>query len=96
MAKFEDYRAFVKKLQNDVNQYVQTSSLGAPGIQNASPLPNSPLPGTIPSFVSSIRELPASDSSEANRLEADARDKMTSRDLQGATSSSISCSVSRP
>jgi len=98
VAKFEDYRAFVKKLQNDVNQYVQTSSssLGAPGIQNASPLPNSPLPGTIPSFVSSIRELPASDSSEANRLEADARDKMTSRDLQGATSSSISCSVSRP
>ena len=81
VAEFDDYRIFVKNLQDDVNQYVQTSSSNAPSVASA------PLPEKALSLLSALRELPQSNSSEANRLEAEARDEMTQQDLQGAASS---------
>jgi tetratricopeptide (TPR) repeat protein len=83
VAEFDDYRNFVKNMQNDVNQYVLTSSSSAPV---ASDLNASPSALFLPS-VRAIHELPESNSSDANRLEADARNEMASRDLQGAVSS---------
>jgi tetratricopeptide (TPR) repeat protein len=82
VAEFEDYRSFVKTLQNDVNQYVQTSSVGV------SIAPKTVLaPATPPTSVSSLRELPESNSTDANRLEAEARDDIAKRDMQSAVSS---------
>jgi Tfp pilus assembly protein PilF len=63
-----------------VNRYVQTSSSSTPVI------PNAPLPGTFPAFLSGIRELPESNSSDANRLEADARSAMGQGDRSAALS----------
>ncbi len=81
VAEFDDYRSFVKNLQNDVNQYVQTSSSSAVVIPDVS------LPAVTPSFVRMMMGLHESDSHEANQLEGDARDEMTKHDLQGAVSS---------
>jgi tetratricopeptide (TPR) repeat protein len=67
VAEFDDYRSFRKNLQNDVNRYVQTSSSDAPVIQQGSPS------GAVPSLLMGIQGLPESNSSNANRLEADAR-----------------------
>jgi tetratricopeptide (TPR) repeat protein len=72
VAEFDDYRNFLKSMQNDVYQYVQTSSVGA------QPATNAPVSGTLASFMSAIRGLPESHSSDANRLEDDARSMMTS------------------
>lgn len=80
VAEFEDYRTFVKDVQNDVNQYVQTSSVNRPN------RPSSPNQAMFPAF-GGIRELPDSNSSEANRLVADAREKLADKDPQGAVSS---------
>ena len=73
VAEFADYRNFVKNLQNDINQYVQTSSSSAPLTPNVPFVSNVPLPGNVPSFLRGMTGLPASDSSNANQLEADAR-----------------------
>ena len=45
VAEFNDYRSFVKNLQNDVNRYVETSSA------NAAVTPNAPFPGAFPAFA---------------------------------------------
>ena len=78
VAEFDDYRNFVKNLQYDVNRYVQTSSSASPGV------PNFQVPGMPPAFLSGIRGLAESSSSEANRLEADARTAMTLGDRLAA------------
>lgn len=85
VAEFDDYRSFLKNLQNDVNQYVQTSS-SAPGMPTVTVMPDAPGPGNFPSFLSGIWGLPESDSSEANRLEADARKVMQHGDPGAAVS----------
>jgi tetratricopeptide (TPR) repeat protein len=81
VAELDDYRTFLKNLQNDVNRYVQTSSSSA--VQNR----NAPSPESFPSIVAGIRDLPDSDSAEANRLEVAARNSMANHDTQGAVSS---------
>jgi tetratricopeptide (TPR) repeat protein len=81
VAEFDDYRSFIKNLQNDVNRYVYTTS------SSAAVIPDAPVPTITPSFVRGLMGLPDSDSSNANQLEADARSEMTSHDLQGAVSS---------
>ena len=81
VAELEDYRSFLKNLQNDVNRYVPTSSA------NAAFTPRPQPTGAFPSYMNGIRELPDSDSPDANRLEAAARDDVTRRDVQGAVSS---------
>jgi len=67
VSEFDDYRSFVKNMQNDVDRYVQTSTL------SATPTSNSPLSGSMPPFLSAILQMRESSSSEANRLEADGR-----------------------
>ncbi|MFZ0773418.1 MAG: DUF3857 domain-containing protein [Candidatus Sulfotelmatobacter sp.] len=86
-SEFEDYRSFLKNLQNDVNQYVQTSSLSTPNIPNISGVPNAPALAAIPPSVRALWELPESNSSDANRLEAEARDEIAKHDSQSAVSS---------
>ena len=81
VAELDDYRSFLKKLQNDLNQYVQTSSSNLPAV------PNLQFPGMSPSFLSAMRELPESISSEANRLEADGRTAVTLGDRSSAIAS---------
>jgi tetratricopeptide (TPR) repeat protein/transglutaminase-like putative cysteine protease len=73
VAEFNDYRNFIKSMQNDVNQYVQTSSSSAPMISGVPLMPGAPPPATFPQFLRDLRELSESTSHEANRLEADAR-----------------------
>jgi tetratricopeptide (TPR) repeat protein len=80
VAQFEEYRNFLKSLQNDVYQYVQTSS-------SSSSVLIPPLPGKALSLLNALRVLPQSNSSEANELEAEAREEMLRQDLQGAVSS---------
>jgi len=82
VAEFDEYRSFVKNLQNDVSQYVETSSLSS-----AASAPNAAIPPSATQFMRDIRGLPESISEDANRLEADARDQMTKHDLQGAVAS---------
>jgi tetratricopeptide (TPR) repeat protein len=78
VAELEDYRTFLKNLQNDVNQYVQTSSLTIP-----SP-PNLPVPSAIRSFLGDIASLPESHNAEANQLDQDARAAMETQDVARA------------
>ena len=87
VAEFKDYRSFVKALQNDVNQYVQTSPIGASIAPKVSATPDALAPVTPSTSLSSLRELPESNSSDANRLEAEARDDMMRSDPQSAVSS---------
>jgi len=87
VAEFDDYRNFVKNLQNDVNQYVQTSASSASVIPSPPFVLNAPLPAALPPSLRALRELPESSSQDANRLETEARDEMTKHDLQGAVSS---------
>jgi tetratricopeptide (TPR) repeat protein len=78
VAELDDYRYFIKHVQEDVNHYVQTSSSGS---HNSSGT-------TMPSsFLNGIRGLSDSDSSEANRLESEARDWMSKKDMPAAISS---------
>jgi tetratricopeptide (TPR) repeat protein len=87
ISEFDDYRKFVKNIQNDLNQYVQTTSLSAPVAPNVSGMPNVLFPATLPPSVRALQELPESNSQEANRLVADARDAIGNRDPQSAVSS---------
>ena len=66
VAEFDDYRSFVKNLENDVNRYVYATSSGAAVTPSAAPFSAS-------TVISRILALRASDSAEANRLEVDAR-----------------------
>jgi tetratricopeptide (TPR) repeat protein/transglutaminase-like putative cysteine protease len=85
VAEFDDYRKFVKDVQDDVNQYVPTSSAGEPAASNMQVTAGAPV--SLSPSMRALRELPASTSPEAYRLEAEARDEMAKRDLHGAVSS---------
>ena len=80
VAELDNYRSFVKSLHNDVNQYVTTSSTSAPA------KPDNTDADKNVSLVSGIGGLPASNSADANRLEADARNAMRRGDRSTATS----------
>jgi len=82
VAELDDYRSFVKNLQNDVNQYVQTSSISG-GVTVTT---DAPLSGNVPPFLSGIMGLPGSDSSDANQLETDARNALRLDDRSAAVS----------
>lgn len=69
VAEVDDYRSFLKNLQNDVNRYVQTTSTNVRTDTLAAV-------GGVPAFFSQLRNLPDSTLPEANRLEADARTTM--------------------
>jgi len=86
VAEFDDYRSFLKNLQNDVNRYVQASSSSAPVISNVPFMPTVPPPSTFPQFLRDLRELPESNSHDANRLEADARMAVSLGDRPAALS----------
>lgn len=75
VARFDDYRSFVKNLQNDVNRYVQTSSTRAPTNLEA---------WRGLGFLSGVWLLPDSSSADANRLETDARTALTLHDGETA------------
>jgi tetratricopeptide (TPR) repeat protein len=91
VAEFDDYRSFVKNLQNDVNQYVQTSSIssgaGAPKLTFRT---DAPFPENVPPYLRGIlrgmMKLPESDSSDANQREAEA----VNAGLQGHRSAATS------
>jgi tetratricopeptide (TPR) repeat protein len=85
VAEFDNYRKFVKDIQDDVNQYVPTTSAGATTASNTQDMPN--VSAAFSPSVRAIRNLPESNSSDANQLEAKARDEMAKRDLPGAVSS---------
>jgi tetratricopeptide (TPR) repeat protein len=84
VARFDDYRSFVKNLQNDVNRYVQTSSGTAPNMWG---LPNASLTFALPPTLRAIEELPESHSTDANHLEAEARIEVAEHNLPGAVRS---------
>jgi tetratricopeptide (TPR) repeat protein len=77
-AELDDYRSFVKNMQNDVNRYVQTSSIV--GFQGPS------TSGAVPPLIPEIRNLPDSTSPEANRLEMEGRTTLGKGDLSSAAS----------
>jgi Tfp pilus assembly protein PilF len=83
VAEFEQYRGFLKRMADDVNQYVQTSSSRPLPAVNSAQAADS----RVSAFANRIRELPESSSSEANGLEAAARQQMSEHDLAGAVSS---------
>jgi tetratricopeptide (TPR) repeat protein len=78
VAELDDYRSFVKNVQNDLSRYVQTSSVNTPAQQGVSKQ------GGFPGFMAGIRQLPDSSSAEANRMEADARNLMRQNNLSAA------------
>lgn len=83
LTELNQYRTFLRIMQNDVNQYVQTSSSTTTPI-----IPNGPNSNVLASsFMSDIRNLPGSTSPEANSLEEDAREKIKNFDMAGAVSS---------
>ncbi len=90
VAEFDDYRNFVKKMQNDIAQYVQTTWVTEPSV------PNSTSPANAESVMNSLRGLPGSDSSDATRLLAEASVELTNHDLQGAVSSMQRAVVADP
>jgi tetratricopeptide (TPR) repeat protein len=87
VAEFDDYRKFLKNLQNDVNQYVQTWSSEATNIPSVSMMPGAAPPAAFAQLLSELRGLPDSSSSDANGLENDARGQNSKHDVQGAISS---------
>jgi len=87
VAELADYKAFNKLMRDDADQYVEMSSGTAPAISGMSGTPNGQLPATLTPSLRALLELPESNSPDANRLLAEARDEMAKHDLQGATSS---------
>jgi len=88
VADFADYKSFVKNLQNDVNQYVQTSSSASEAANTplSSFLPSAPPPGKTPSLLSDAIKLPGSNSSKATQLETDAYSAVRRGDHSAALS----------
>jgi tetratricopeptide (TPR) repeat protein len=91
VAEFDDYRSFLKNMQNDINQYVQTSSSSAPVVPNApaaipsgSLIPNASSTAKFRSFLGSIVQLPPSGSSGANQSDADGRNALGLGDRSAA------------
>jgi tetratricopeptide (TPR) repeat protein len=81
VTEFEQYRNFLRTLQNDVNQYIQTSSGAANTANTTAP------DAHASALLGRIRNLPESSSAEANGLEVDARAKLGTKDFAGAISS---------
>lgn len=81
VAEFDDYRNFTKHVSDDVSRYVymQTSSDSgaivpyAPATPNDAPILGASAAERLRSFISGIQELPASGSSDANKVETDGR-----------------------
>src|SRR5208282_2991115 len=78
-------------MQNDINQYVQTSSSSAPVVPNApaaipsgSLIPNASSTAKFRSFLGSIVQLPPSGSSGANQSDADGRNALGLGDRSAA------------
>jgi len=89
VAEFEHYRKFLRDMFDDTNQYVPAfspSALVSPEKSVVAPIPILTDPRII-AFQNRIRSLPDSTSSEANKLETNAREQMTKHDLSGAVSS---------
>lgn len=80
VAEFDDYKNFVKKVQDDLSRYVQTSSASA--VLSVAPT----MSGLAPFFLGGLWDLPQSDLSEANRLEISARSSLDQRDPFSAVS----------
>ena len=78
-SELDDYRDFVKNLQNDVNRYVQTLPANAEIVKGPPALTTEPH-----TFVSDPRALPESKSAEANRMENDAHLAVRSGDHAAA------------
>jgi tetratricopeptide (TPR) repeat protein len=82
VAEFDDYRNFIKNMQNDVNQYVQTASLSARVVLTPPAIPNGPLVpdassvARLRSFMNGIVGLPSSGSSDANQWETTGRNAL--------------------
>lgn len=80
-AEREDYKTFVKALQDDyglfINLYSSTSSATAAGTTKTSP----------ETAASTVRNLPDSSNEEATRLENEARTDFQKHDMQGAITS---------
>jgi tetratricopeptide (TPR) repeat protein/transglutaminase-like putative cysteine protease len=85
VAEFDDYRSFLKNLQNDVNRYVYATSSNASS-PKGTVTTDAPLSGNAPSFPKEMVGLPDSDSSSANQLEADAKNAMGRGDSSAALS----------
>jgi tetratricopeptide (TPR) repeat protein len=85
--EFDDYRNFMKSLQNDVNQYVTTTSGGGSAspksAQSFSPQNQSP----FVSIFNAIRALPDSTSQTANHLATEAAEDADKRNTASAVSS---------
>ena len=85
-AELDDYRSFIKNLDNDINRYVQTSfttttrSTSLTGGNAAIP----PSTVVMPAFMSALQSLPESSSAEANRLENEARGGALQKDPSAA------------
>ena len=86
VAQFDDYRSFLKNLENDVNRYIYTTSSSASNTPKVTLTTDAPLPGNVPPFLREMMGLPDSDSSNANQLEADARNAMRQGDPSAAIS----------
>ena len=86
VAEFDDYRSFIKNMDNDINQYVQTSTSSASVTPNMPFVPTVPPPPTFPQFLRDLVALPESNSHDANRLEADARMAVSIGDHSAALS----------
>jgi tetratricopeptide (TPR) repeat protein len=80
-AEFQHYRDFLRSLSDDTNRYIQTSSSDALNVHNLPPSDRG-----ASTFLSRVRELPDSSSSEANALEAKAWTETKNHDLPGAAS----------
>jgi tetratricopeptide (TPR) repeat protein len=86
VAELDDYRSFLKNLQNDIKRYVQTSFTTTTrtttliGGNLAAP----PSTVVMPAFMSALQSLPESTSAEANRLENDARGEALQKDPSAA------------
>jgi tetratricopeptide (TPR) repeat protein len=87
IVEFDHYRKFLKDMSDDVNQYVPAFSSTAMMSPGQSAVKPPVLDPRITAFQDRIRSLPDSTSSEANKLEAEARNQMAKRDLPGAVSS---------
>lgn len=76
-AELDDYRSFLKNLQNDLNRYVQTTSSTAPPIA-------APIPPIFTTALQGVRGLPDSASTEANQAEAGAVSEIAQSHQQSA------------
>jgi tetratricopeptide (TPR) repeat protein len=83
-AELQDYKDFLKNMENDINRYVQTTSESASSMPSSG-MPTTPFSATLPPSVRALQDLPESNSKDANQLVADARSAVMKHDMQAAT-----------